>query len=84
MVGDQATFWQVTGEIAKLVQKEKQIGLSNLCREADKVNVALQQAQEQCTFIPEGSERCEGQGHSLLGFGVSPVGVPFSLSGLFR
>mmetsp|Transcript_9152 Transcript_9152/g.25564 ORF Transcript_9152/g.25564 Transcript_9152/m.25564 type:complete len:1056 (-) Transcript_9152:265-3432(-) len=48
---DQATFWQVTGEIAKLVQKEKQIALLILCREADKENVATGQALEQNTFI---------------------------------
>ena len=46
-----ATFWQVTRGIAKLVQKEKQIALLILCREADKENAALQQAQEQFTFI---------------------------------
>ena len=51
-VSDQATFWQVTCEIAKLVQKEKQFALLILCREADKEYAALQQSQVQFSFNP--------------------------------
>jgi class 3 adenylate cyclase len=48
---DEKTFWKMTSELTKLVQKEKQIAGLILCKQADQANEAVQAAKDTNSFM---------------------------------